>query len=305
MNFIVYKTTNLINGKIYIGVHYTNPDIFDGYIGCGVKSTSITKNIKGFRAAVVKYGYENFKRETLFIYPDSEEGMKQAYAKEAELVDKNFLKRTDVYNLALGGKFTLNYMRYKQVNQYTLNGKYLKTWNSITEAEKTLNLTAINDAVELRNRYCGKYQWRYYDGSTDDISPTETKEKSVYQFDLQGNLIKCWKSTIEASKQFDNPNAARVAISNVCNKRVRQAYGYFWSFKTKFEYEAWGSAVAKYDDDGHFLESYSTIAEAGEKNGMPRHNNIGAAIKGTQKRCGGYRWRYFYGNTSDIEPLTR
>lgn len=36
MKYIVYKTTNLINNKIYVGVHRTNPDINDGYIGCGV-----------------------------------------------------------------------------------------------------------------------------------------------------------------------------------------------------------------------------------------------------------------------------
>lgn len=42
MKYIVYLTKNLkskINGtnKIYIGVHKTeNPEIFDGYIGCGV-----------------------------------------------------------------------------------------------------------------------------------------------------------------------------------------------------------------------------------------------------------------------------
>ena len=36
MKYIVYQTTNLINNKIYIGVHKTvNPDIFDGYIGNG------------------------------------------------------------------------------------------------------------------------------------------------------------------------------------------------------------------------------------------------------------------------------
>lgn len=32
-------------------------------------------------------------------------------------------------------------------------------------------------------------------------------------------------------------------------------------------------------------------------------SNIIAAIQGKQKRCNGYRWRYFYGNTSDIKSL--
>ena len=37
MKYIVYKTTNLINNYIYIGVHKTqDPNIFDSYIGCGV-----------------------------------------------------------------------------------------------------------------------------------------------------------------------------------------------------------------------------------------------------------------------------
>lgn len=36
MKYIVYQTINVINNKIYIGVHKTkNPDIFDGYVGCG------------------------------------------------------------------------------------------------------------------------------------------------------------------------------------------------------------------------------------------------------------------------------
>lgn len=52
MNYIVYKTTNLINGKVYVGVHRTNPDIFDGYIGCGVSHKDKKKNKKGFPKAV-------------------------------------------------------------------------------------------------------------------------------------------------------------------------------------------------------------------------------------------------------------
>ena len=99
MNYIVYKTTNKINGKIYVGVHRTNPDIFDGYIGCGVSKKDKKKAKKGFPEAVRKYGYENFTRETLFVYPDTEEGMKLAYEKEAEIVTIDFVKSKDTYKV--------------------------------------------------------------------------------------------------------------------------------------------------------------------------------------------------------------
>ena len=62
-------------------------------------------------------------------------------------------------------------------------------------------------------------------------------------------------------------------------------------------------AVAKYTDEGFFVESYSSIKEAAEDNDIKTPANIIAAIKGQQKRCGGFRWRYFYGNTSNIKPL--
>ena len=34
--YIVYQTTCKVNNKIYIGVHETLTDEFDGYLGCGV-----------------------------------------------------------------------------------------------------------------------------------------------------------------------------------------------------------------------------------------------------------------------------
>jgi len=89
MYHIVYKTTNLINEKIYIGVHSTK-DLDDGYFGSG----------KVLTRAICKYGIENFKREVLELFESNEE----AYEKEAKLVDDDFINRKDTYNIATGGK---------------------------------------------------------------------------------------------------------------------------------------------------------------------------------------------------------
>lgn len=308
MNYIVYKTTNLINGKIYVGVHRTNPDIFDGYIGCGVTKKDKKKKVeKGFPVAVRKYGYENFKRETLFIYPDSEEGMEQAYKKEEEIVNIDFIKSSNTYNLVVGGKHSIYEGHRKVICQYTLDGIFIRTWDSIQDASDSLqlNYSAIQGNISGKTKSSGNFQWKLYAGNTDDIEPVQPKQKTVYQFDLQGNLIKVWKSASEAAKTFSNPNAHRKAICATCNGQQSEAYGYYWSYKCKFDPKPNNhlKAVAKYDDDGNFIESYSTIKEAAESLGLKSSGNIIAAIKGTQKRCGGYRWRYFYGNTNNINPL--
>ena len=54
MFFTVYKTTNLINGKIYVGLHVTS-NLEDDYLGSG-------SNLK---LAVKKYGKENLKENIL------------------------------------------------------------------------------------------------------------------------------------------------------------------------------------------------------------------------------------------------
>lgn len=89
INYIVYKTTNLINNKIYIGVHKQLGKDFDGYFGSG----------KSINKALIKYGANNFKRETLFSYIDE----KDAYSKECEIVDSYFLSKDNTYNIKVGG----------------------------------------------------------------------------------------------------------------------------------------------------------------------------------------------------------
>ena len=85
---VVYKTTNIVNNKIYIGLHSTN-NINDNYIGSGYV----------LKEAIKKYGKSKFKKEILYVFNSRDEARKM----EASIVDKDFCKRKDTYNLTEGG----------------------------------------------------------------------------------------------------------------------------------------------------------------------------------------------------------
>lgn len=89
MYFLLYKTTNINNRKIYVGIHKSKMLEFDGYLGSGVVLTR----------SIYKHGKEAFKRETLQICSSWEE----AKIKEQLIVTEEFCKRDDTYNICVGG----------------------------------------------------------------------------------------------------------------------------------------------------------------------------------------------------------
>lgn len=77
-----------------------NPEVFDGYLGNGIEIGYSLKNPKtAFQYALKKYGYKNFRRATLFEFDNEDE----AYTREAEIVNYDFIKRKDNYNVIPGG----------------------------------------------------------------------------------------------------------------------------------------------------------------------------------------------------------
>lgn len=56
-------------------------------------------------------------------------------------------------------------MKTKKINQYDLNGNFIKTWNSIISASKELNINvkAIQSCCMQRTKTSGGYIWRYAD----------------------------------------------------------------------------------------------------------------------------------------------
>ena len=87
--YFIYLTTNLINGKQYIGQYHGYEN--DRYLGSGIKLTR----------AIAKYGKENFNRVILCFCKNQEETDK----KEKEIIARyNAVENDNFYNLASGGK---------------------------------------------------------------------------------------------------------------------------------------------------------------------------------------------------------
>ncbi len=104
MTYFFYKTTCLINGKYYYGVHSERRGS-DGYIGCGVCSHGSAvalkrKNVKSpFIDAVIKHGYKNFNREILVTFNSREE----AFSYEQVVVNRDVVNDPMCYNVRIGG----------------------------------------------------------------------------------------------------------------------------------------------------------------------------------------------------------
>jgi group I intron endonuclease len=135
MFYLIYKITNNINNKIYIGSHKTK-EVNDGYMGSGKR---LIQSIK-------KYGIENFSKEILFSYDNS----KDMYTKEAELVNEEFVKDNNTYNLKVGGFGGFDYINSKKLNNKSnqcskagkaasINGKGFKGRTHTPEVKKHLS----------------------------------------------------------------------------------------------------------------------------------------------------------------------
>ena len=141
-----YRTTNIINGKLYYGVHSTD-NIDDGYIGCGIKKGNPPKKSFLFHRAVRKYGYENFKMDILIFFNTIEE----AYLYEKCYITNDLLKRGDVYNTKLGGeggKWNL-LLRQKHIK--------LGTYKKTKTTKDKLSLAALNRFENENGTFMGKH----------------------------------------------------------------------------------------------------------------------------------------------------
>ena len=199
----IYKITNLINGKIYIGQRTQSPRC-DNYYGSGIV----------LRSAIKKYGKENFNKETL------EDKLQADQLNEREIYWIKKLKSRDIYgnyNLTDGGDGTTGYKHTEEDNtkniksrvisiyQYDLELNIIKKWYSIAEASRFYSIKDTNVIKCLKGKLltCHKFHWSY--------TPLSTQQKDEIKYKIKKRFYKGAPHSEETKKKISenakiNPN---------------------------------------------------------------------------------------------------
>jgi len=202
MYYTIYKITNQIDGKIYIGSHKTK-DLNDSYMGSG----------KYLKHAIEKHGIENFTKDILFVFDTPEE----MYAKEADIVKDDFLALENTYNLKTGGFGGFDYINEQGLQGFTdietaklgrsrtnqiLENKYGPNWRSLYLSPER-RVAASKKGAETRKR-------RGYKSNTNQMNTPaaverkkqKLKEIKHQQGDRNSQFGKIWITDGVSSKSI-------------------------------------------------------------------------------------------------------
>ena len=125
----------------------------------------------------------------------------------------------------------------RKINQYDLEGHYIRTFDSIAEIKKTVPGTGSISQVLAGKKNCktaGGYQWRYFDGSYEDNEPVtpNAKCRPVLQIDPDsGVVIAEYTSATEAGKAL---GISHTHICSVCKGQRKTCGGWKWNYKEEF-----------------------------------------------------------------------
>lgn len=261
---IIYRVTNLINSKIYIGQTVTSMTTRkNGHL------SNARKNVLDipFHRAIRKYGEESFVWEIIDVAWNKEDlNKKEKYW----IATYDSTNKSKGYNATIGGDAfggkgednfwfgkerteenkakiskTLKETRRKKgsprnipIVQLSINGEFVAEYKNTIETE--FNKKAINACCRGRQVSCSGYLWLYKDNYNDEFVKSLVEryqdrkggaDKSVVSLDLNGIFVKEYKSIEDAVSEVGGFGSN---ITACCRGRQKTYKGYMWVYKKDY-----------------------------------------------------------------------
>lgn len=120
----------------------------------------------------------------------------------------------------------------RPVNQYDLDGHYIKTYESVSAAKKAVGVNPSNSLNSNgKIKTAGGFQWLYDTGNHMNISPVNQKrvcDKAVIQIKVDDKTVVAKYATISEASRVCGIN--RTNISLACRDERKTAGGYIWKY---------------------------------------------------------------------------
>lgn len=223
----IYKITNLINNKIYIGQTINDVDLrFRQHLSAARNGSHLY-----LHQAIRKYGAENFQVEILETIANESLNNREIYY----IKKYNSNNSIHGYNLDSGGGnghiAHPNHSRYtRPVCKYDLQGNFIKRYESIVECAEDNNIYPSNVSACVQGKFTSWKEFQYkYAEDAPLIVNNKYGRRGVKQYDLDGNHIQDFNSISEAGKSIKAKSPYH--ISECCRGKVKTAYGYKWKWK--------------------------------------------------------------------------
>ena len=272
MKGFIYKVTCLITKKIYIGqTTRTIEERWREHTRNAINNDNLEYKNK-FHRAIRKYGTENFIIE---LQEDFMEENLESLQKVLNLAEIKWIlfydSKNSGYNSTLGGDYNPMYgIRGKdnpcsrKINQYDLDGHFIKTWDAIADIERAYgtksNIVKVCSSKRLEYRKVTALNsvWRYYDEYSDCNDIQITSE----ELEIRNNKRKNVSSFKPGHQIYEKAMLKR-------SKKVNQ-----------------------YTLDGVFIKTYKSVHEAGREVGCP-WTTILSALKRENNVARNFRWKFY------------
>lgn len=161
LHHYIYKTTCLVTGKFYVGMHSTDT-LDDGYLGSG----------KILRYSIAKHGRENHQREIIETCP-SRESLK---LREREIVNEELLADPLNINLKYGGEGGGRIWGQSHLSKFTGSSRTAKLRGTAQAKEISVNAWKTRRSNNNTARFEKPCDWT--GRKHKDVSITKMRESA-------------------------------------------------------------------------------------------------------------------------------
>jgi hypothetical protein len=220
MSIGIYKITNLLNNKTYVG---QSVDIEKRWSTHRAELNNNYHCNTYLQNAWNKYGEDNFDFSVI-----EECNIDQLNQREIYWVSR-YDSYENGYNLTSGGGNTESFS--KSVIQFDRDGRELFRYGSISEAETVSGIcySQISECCSHKRKTAGGYIWQFEDGfvSIPQWHFSARMFTEIHQLNQDGVIVNIFPSSAEAKRIT---GICDTSIIRCCHGKLQTAGGYLWRF---------------------------------------------------------------------------